>query len=97
MLQLAPLSIAGHNDRGIYLYTLGRYEEALAEFQRAEALQRFGVDQAQVAIFNQSVALLALGRDAEAAGALRKLHGAWADYTGLLLATFRDAGRSPRA
>ncbi len=89
MLQLAPLSIAGHNDRGIYLYTLGRYEEALAEFQRAEALQRFGVDQAQVAIFNQSVALLALGRDAEAAGALRKLHGAWADYTGLLLATFQ--------
>jgi serine/threonine-protein kinase len=89
MLQLAPLSVAGHNDRGIYLYTLGRYEEALAEFQRAETLQRFGVDQAQVAIFNQSVTLLALGRDAEAAGALGKLHGAWADYTGLLLATYQ--------
>jgi tetratricopeptide (TPR) repeat protein len=89
MLQLAPLSIPGHNDRGIYLYTLGRYEEALAEFQRAESLQRFGVDQAQVAIFNQSVTLLALGRDAEAAGVLRKLHGSWADYTGLLLATFQ--------
>ena len=89
LLQLAPRSVAYHNDRGIYLYTLGRYDEALEEFRRAESLERFGVDQAQVQIFNQSVTLLALGRDAEAAGALRKLHGSWADYTGQLLATFQ--------
>ena len=89
MLQIAPRSVVGHNDRGIYLYTLGRYEEALAEFERAESLQRFGVDQAQVPIFNQSVALLALGRDGDAAAALLKLHGSWADYARELLATFQ--------
>ena len=32
MLQVAPRPCSGHNDRAIYLYTLGRYEEALAGF-----------------------------------------------------------------
>ena len=98
MLQLAPRSVPGHNDRGIYLYSLGRYEDALSEFERAQALTRFGVDQAQVPIFNQSVALLALGRDADAAVAPSKLHGSWADYAGELLATAQKRwSRSRRA
>jgi len=89
LLQIAPRSISAHNDRGVYLYSLGRYEEALAEFSRAEKLELFGVEQAQIEIFNQVVTLLALGRDADAASTARRLRGLFADYAADLLATFR--------
>lgn len=89
LLQVAPRNISAHNDRGVYLYSLGRYDEALAEFSLAETLELFGIEQAQIEIFNQTVTLLALGRDTDAARTGRKLQGHFAEYAAELLATFQ--------
>jgi eukaryotic-like serine/threonine-protein kinase len=87
LLEVEPGSISGHNDRGIYLYSLGRYEEALAEFTLAATLEPFGLTQAQVELFNQTVTLLAMGRGAEAEVTSRKLTGVFAVYASQLIAT----------
>jgi serine/threonine-protein kinase len=89
LLQIAPRSVSAHNNRAVLLYSLGRYQEALAGFRRTEELDLFGVEQAQIEIFNQAVTLLALGRDAEAAVTARKLRGPFATYAAELLATYR--------
>ena len=68
-----PGSSSGHNERGTYLFSLGRYEEALPEFERAAALEPFGPAQAQIPLFNQVVALLALGRHGPAQEKTRQL------------------------
>ena len=90
LLEVAPRSLSGHNDRGIYLYSLGRYNDALAEFSRAVALEPFGPAQAQGSLFNQMVTLLALGREADAVVTARKLAGAFAVYAAQLLATYQS-------
>jgi tetratricopeptide (TPR) repeat protein len=89
-LEVVPRSISGHNDRGIYLYSLGRYEEALAEFSLATALQPFGPSQAQISLFNQTVTLIALGRQSDAEATARKLTGPFGAYAGQLLATAKS-------
>jgi tetratricopeptide (TPR) repeat protein len=90
LLQVAPNSISGTNNRAIYVYSLGRYQEALDGFARAEALEPFGPSQAHIEIFNQAVTLLAMGRDAEAAAMAARLTGPaarpFADYAADLLA-----------
>ena len=89
LLQLSPHDLSAHNNRGVYLHALGRYDEALAEFERTEALEPFGTEQSQIEIFNQVVTLLPLGRDAAAAAVARKLHGVFGEYAALLLATYQ--------
>ncbi len=90
-LEHAPQSASGHNNRGVYLSSLGRYEEALEEFQTATKLEPFGPPQAQVQLFNQAAILLALGRSREAAEVGRQLTAPLAEYATLLQAT--AAGR----
>jgi serine/threonine-protein kinase len=89
LLQIAPRHVSGHNNRAVLLYALGRYDEALAGFSRTQELEPFGTGQAQIEIFNQTVTLLALGRDADAATTARKLSGLFADYAAELLAAYR--------
>jgi tetratricopeptide (TPR) repeat protein len=89
LLQIAPRSLAGHNNRAALLHSLGRYQEALAGFRRTEELEPFGTPQAQIEIFNQVVTLLAMGRDAEAATTAQKLTGLYSEYAAELLATYR--------
>jgi tetratricopeptide (TPR) repeat protein len=89
-LEVAPRSINGHNDRGIYLYSLGRYDEALSEFSLATALQPFGPSQAQISLFNQTVTLIALGRQSDAEATARTLTGPFGAYAGQLLATAKS-------
>ncbi len=90
-LEVSPRSISAHNNRATYLYSSGRYNEALAEFSLAAALQPFGPSQAQVQVFNQTVTLLALGRLADAETTAAKLTGYFGVYAGELIAT--AAGR----
>ncbi len=90
LLEVEPRSISGHNDRGIYLYSLGRYEEALAEFTLAATLEPFGLTQAQIELFNQTVTLLALGREADAEATSQKLTGLFAEYAAQLIATYQN-------
>ena len=71
------------------LYSLGRYQEALAGFRHTEELDPFGIEQAQIEIFNQVVTLLALGRDREAAVTATRLRATFARYAAELLATYR--------
>jgi tRNA A-37 threonylcarbamoyl transferase component Bud32/tetratricopeptide (TPR) repeat protein len=94
LLQIAPRSIIGHNDRGIYLYSLARYDEALGEFSRAVALAPFGPAQAQGSLFNQMVTLLAMGREAAAKATAGKLTGVFAEYAAQLLATYQGRWES---
>ena len=90
LLQVAPRSISGHNNRAVLLYAIGRYDEALAGFSRAEELEPFGREEKEIEIFNQAVTLLALGRDADAATTSRKLReGLFADYAAQLLAVYQ--------
>jgi tRNA A-37 threonylcarbamoyl transferase component Bud32/tetratricopeptide (TPR) repeat protein len=89
LLEIAPRSISGHNDRGIYLYSLARYDEALAEFSYSVALMPFGPAQAQGSLFNRMVTLLALGRGDDAEATAGKLTGAFAAYAAQLLATYQ--------
>jgi tetratricopeptide (TPR) repeat protein len=90
-LEHAPQSVSGHNNRGVYLSSLGRYEEALREFRTATKLDPFGPAQAQVQIFNQVAMLLALRRMEEAAEVAHQLTGPFAQYAALLQGT--AAGR----
>ena len=90
-LEHAPQSVSGHNNRGVYLSSLGRYEDALEEFRTATRLDPFGPAQAQVQIFNQVAMLLALGRFEEAAEVAHQLTGPFEQYAALLQAT--AAGR----
>ena len=92
-LEHAPQSANGHNNRGVYLSSLGRYEEALEEFRTATRLEPFGPPQAQVQLFNQVAMLLALGRSHEAAQVGRQLTGPFAEYAALLQAPPPVAGK----
>ena len=91
LLQIAPRSISGHNNRAVLLYTLGRYDEALAGFRSTEDLEPFGDEQAQIEIFNQMATLLALGRESDAMSTANRLREPFANWAGQLLATY--AGR----
>src|SRR5205807_2521291 len=78
------------NNRGLYLLALGRYEEALADFERAVAAHPFGARQAQIQLLNQVATLVTLGQVDRARAAARDLTGPFATYIQLLLATATD-------
>ncbi|MGE3526837.1 MAG: hypothetical protein AB7I33_13030, partial [Gemmatimonadales bacterium] len=86
-LEEVPHSIGGRNNRALYLSLLGRYEEALGEFERAARDNPFGPERSQPAILNQVAMLISLGRLDRAQAVARNLTGPFADYAGLQLAT----------
>jgi eukaryotic-like serine/threonine-protein kinase len=86
-LEHDPQSISGHNNLGVYLASLGRYEDALQEFRTAARIDPFGPAQAQIQLFNESVMLLALGQDAPAAEVAGQLTGPFQGYASILLAS----------
>ncbi len=65
-LEHAPQSGGGYNNMGVYLASLGRYEEALDAFRTAADSNPFGPAQSQIQISNVAAMLLALGRMEEA-------------------------------
>src|SRR5207248_1438788 len=89
-LQHFPRSYSVLNNRGLYLLALGRYEEALADFERAVAAHPFGARQAQIQLLNQVATLVTLGQVDRARAAARDLTGPFATYIQLLLATATD-------
>jgi serine/threonine-protein kinase len=85
-LRQDPQNGSSHNERGTYLYALGRYEEALRDFEQATKLQKFDL---QIPLFNQVSTLLALGREDDARSVTRRLTGSFLDCATLLLLTAR--------
>ena len=86
-IEHAPQSMGGYNNRGVYLSSMGRYEEALDGFRLAASIDPFGPGHGQAFIFNQVAMLLALGRPDEANAVSQRLTGSFAEYAALLLAT----------
>ena len=84
-LKRTPRSIGGHNNRGLYLSMLGRYDEALGEFEKAASNNPFGPDQS--AIINTTDMLVALGRVDRATARARDITGPYAQYSAMRLAT----------
>ncbi|AHG90389.1 protein kinase [Gemmatirosa kalamazoonensis] len=66
-LSLVPNSVGGRSNRGLYMYMLGRYEDALADFDSAAANNPFGRDQDPPMVINAADMLMALGRPDRAA------------------------------
>ena len=90
-LEHAPQSGGGYNNLGVYLASLGRYEEALEAFRTSASLNPFGPAQVQIQLSNAAAMLLALGRHEEAARTAQLLSGPFAEEATLLQAT--AAGR----
>jgi tetratricopeptide (TPR) repeat protein/tRNA A-37 threonylcarbamoyl transferase component Bud32 len=86
-LKETPRSIGGRNNRGLYLSLLGRYQEALADFEQAASNNPFGPDQAQPAIMNATDMLIVLGQLDRASAKARELTGAYAQYADLRILT----------
>jgi tetratricopeptide (TPR) repeat protein len=86
-LEHAPQSGGGYNNMGVYLASLGRYEEALEAFRTAAGLNPFGPAHSQIQISNVAAMLLALGRTEEAAQAANQLTGSFAEEARLLQGT----------
>jgi tetratricopeptide (TPR) repeat protein len=87
-LEHAPQSIKGHNNKGVYLSSMGQYEAALEEFRTAAAVDPFGRAHAQPQVFNETAMLLALGRPVEARRSAELLTGAFAEFAALLQASW---------
>jgi len=68
-----PRSFGGRNNRALYLSSLGRYEDAVADLRAAVAANPFGSAQVQIMLFNQAAMLTSLGRFDEAATTIREL------------------------
>jgi serine/threonine-protein kinase len=92
-----PESGTAHNNRALFLSSMGRHEEALEEFRRAVEVNPFGPEQAQIELLNQAAELIVLGRVREAQAAVGDLHGPFARYFALLLPTARSDWRSAEA
>ncbi len=86
-LKETPRSIGGRNNRGLYLSLLGRYQEALEDFEQAANNNPFGPDQAQPAIMNTVDMLVVLGQLDRASAKARELTGAYAHYAQLRILT----------
>lgn len=89
-LAQSPRSWAVHNNRGLYLDALGRYEDALESLDRAVASHPFGPKRAQIQLLNKTATLICLGRLAEAEAAMRDLSGPFATYIRLMLDAATD-------
>jgi serine/threonine-protein kinase len=90
-LDRAPRSWTGHNNRGLYLLALGRYEDALASFERAVAVHPFGPKGAQIQVMNKAATQICLGRLVEARQTMRDLSGPFATHLRLIFDAATDA------
>jgi len=86
-LKEVPRSIGGRNSRGLYLSMLGRYDEALADFEESAGNSPFGPDLVQTEIMNATDMLVTLGKLDRAKAKARDLTGAYAQYAAIRLAT----------
>lgn len=89
-LEQAPRSGGALNSRGLRLVALGRYEDALRDFEQAVQVNPFGRRQAQIELANQAATLIALGRVDEARREMRDLTGPLAEYDQMMLAAATD-------
>jgi serine/threonine-protein kinase len=89
-LEHSPRSFMALNTRGLYLLALGRYEDALRDFERGVQAHPFGRAQAQMQLANQAATLVALGRIEEAREVTRDLGGPFAEYVRMMLAAATD-------
>ena len=86
-LQHFSQSFSVLNNRGLYLLALGRYDDALRDFERGVAVHPFGRAQAQIPLMNEVATQIALGRLTEARASASDLTGPFATYIRLLMAT----------
>ncbi|MEP6493879.1 MAG: protein kinase [bacterium] len=86
-LKEVPRSIGGRNNRGLYLSMLGRYDDALVDFEQSADNSPFGPDLAQAAILNATEMLVALGRLDRAKAKARDLTGTYAQLAAIRLLT----------
>jgi serine/threonine-protein kinase len=85
-LELEPWSYAGHNNRALYLSSMGRHEEALAEFNAALATNPVPRKRLQIELLNKTAELVVLGRVPSARSVAVELEGPFAQYAALLFA-----------
>jgi tetratricopeptide (TPR) repeat protein len=79
-----PRSMAALNNRGLFLSSLGRHEEALGDFRQAVAVNPFGPRHTEIEHLNEAAELVMLGRVPEATAVARELEGPFADYFAVL-------------
>jgi tetratricopeptide (TPR) repeat protein len=84
-LEARPASLGGWNNLGLYLSGLGRYEEALAAFERALHIDPLMVGPRQIQLLNIAAELVTLGRLDSARAIQSRMQGAPADYLRLLI------------
>ena len=85
-----PRSSSVLNSRGLYVLALGRYEDALRDFEQAVKVHPFGPRQAQIPLLNWTATLVTLGGIAEARDAGRDLAGPFAEYLQIMIASATD-------
>jgi serine/threonine protein kinase/tetratricopeptide (TPR) repeat protein len=86
-LELMPRSVGGFNNRGFYLSMLGRYDEALADFERSIENNPFGPSQGQPQLVNATDMLLTLGRLDRARAKAHDLIGPYASFAQIRMLT----------
>ena len=86
-LKLLPRSVGGRNNRGFYLSMLGRYEEALDDFEQSITNNPFGPEQGQPQIVNATDMLMTLGRLDRAQAKSRELIGWYKSIAALRMLT----------
>ena len=74
-LRESPHSIGGRNNRGLYLSSLGRRKEALADFVRSSNENPLGPGNAQPALSNETSVLVSMGQRDRARAIARNLTG----------------------
>ena len=86
-LKITPKSVGGFNNRGFYLSMLGRYEEALDDFERSIANNPFGPEQGQPQLVNATDMLMTLGHVDRAGAKSRELMGWYKSIEALRMLT----------
>jgi tetratricopeptide (TPR) repeat protein len=100
-LEEEPTSVAGFNNRALYLSSMGRHEEAVVDFERAATLDPFGRGPRQIQLLNLAAELVVLGRIDTARVVAQQLTGPFDKYAQILFSnatgTWADAARLARA
>jgi len=86
-LAQTPSSMGGFNNRGLFLSMLGRYEDALRDFETGEGNSPFGPEAAQPMIINATDMLVALGQVGRAQAKARGLTSVYAQSAAIRLAS----------
>ncbi|MCX5761060.1 MAG: serine/threonine-protein kinase, partial [Gemmatimonadetes bacterium] len=84
-LDLQPESVPGRANRALYLSSLGRDDEALAEFARAASIDPLGRGPGQLQLLNLAAEYVVVGRLDSARVYAARLRGSPAQYLEMLL------------